>query len=106
MSKRAISIKANRREPSLVFCILMDLVGFATYSFPLIGEVLDLVWAPISGMIFFATFGSWKGMLGGVFAFLEELLPGTDFIPSFTIMWFLQHARNKKQVTEIQVNPR
>jgi hypothetical protein len=29
-------------------------------------------------------------MIGGTFAFLEELLPGTDFIPSFTLMWFLQ----------------
>jgi hypothetical protein len=31
--------------------------------------------------------------LGGIANFVEEILPGTDFIPSFTIMWFLQRYR-------------
>jgi hypothetical protein len=41
------------------------------------------------------SFGGWKGALGGIGNFIEELLPGIDFIPSFTIMWFLQHNRKK-----------
>ena len=96
----------NRKQPSLIFCILMDIVGFATYSVPLLGEVGDLLWAPISAMIFFATFGSWKGALGGVFNFVEELLPGTDFIPSFTIMWFIQSMQKKKSERRLNVSPR
>jgi hypothetical protein len=94
----------NRKEPSLIFCILMDLIGYATYAVPVIGELGDIIWAPLSALIFFATFGSWKGVLGGMFNFIEELLPGTDFIPSFTIMWFIQHGRRKER-TEIQARP-
>ena len=93
------------KRPSLIFCVLMDMIGYLTYTVPVLGEFGDLLWAPISGLIFFASFGSWRGLIGGSFAFLEELLPGTDFIPSFTIMWFLQQNRVKNQKT-ITVRPR
>jgi len=89
----------NRQQPSLLFCILMDLVGYATYTVPLLGELGDIVWAPLSSIIFFATFGGWKGAVGGIGNFFEELLPGTDFIPSFTIMWFIQNMGRKKTLT-------
>jgi hypothetical protein len=68
----------------------MDLAGYATYSLPLFGEFFDLFWAPVSAVIFYKTFGGWKGAFGGVFNFAEELLPFTDFVPSFTIMWVLK----------------
>jgi hypothetical protein len=87
------------RRPSLIFCILMDLIGYASYSLPLIGEVADFFWAPVSAVIFFFTFGGWKGALGGVGNFIEELLPGTDFIPSFTIMWFMQRTRDNQKTS-------
>ena len=83
------------RQPSLAFCLLMDLIGYATYAIPVFGELGDIFWAPVSGIIFFLTFGGWKGALGGIGNFIEELLPGTDFIPSFTLMWFLQHHKRK-----------
>lgn len=86
----------KNRQPSLLFCVIMDLIGYATYAIPIIGELADVIWAPASGLIFFAAFGSWKGVLGGMVAFLEELLPGTDFIPSFTIMWFMQSMNRSK----------
>lgn len=86
----------NRRGPSLVFCIAMDLIGYVTYAIPFFGEIADIFWAPLSSIIFFVTFGGWKGALGGLGNFVEELLPGTDFIPSFTIMYFLQMDRKKK----------
>jgi hypothetical protein len=91
-----------KRQPSLIFCLLMDLVGYATYAIPVFGELGDIFWAPLSGLIFFLTFGGWKGALGGVGNFIEELLPGTDFIPSFTIMWFLQ--QNQKR--NINITPK
>lgn len=84
----------NRKQPSLVFCILMDLIGYATYTVPVLGELGDIVWAPISGLIFFLTFGGWRGALGGLGNFIEELLPGTDFIPSFTLMWLYRRFRD------------
>jgi hypothetical protein len=71
----------------------MDLIGCASYAVPALGEISDIFWAPLSAIIFFLSFGGWKGALGGIGNFVEEILPGTDFSPSFTIMWFLQRYR-------------
>jgi len=98
--------KMNRQQPSLIFCVLMDLLGYATYAVPLLGEIGDVFWAPLSSIIFFATFGGWKGVLGGFGNFVEELLPGTDFIPSFTIMWLIQNMQKKNTTTDIKLSGR
>ena len=91
-----------KTQPSLIFCILMDFMGYVTYAIPFFGEMGDVLWAPISSMIFMKTFGGWKGALGGFGNFIEELLPGTDFIPSFTIMWFIQNMQKKNNVTAVK----
>jgi len=91
-----------KKQPSLIFCILMDIIGYATYAIPCLGEFADILWAPISSIIFMASFGGWKGAVGGVGNFLEEILPGTDFIPSFTIMWFIQNMQKKNNVTAVK----
>jgi len=89
----------NNQKASLLFCIVMDLIGYASYAIPGLGEFGDIIWAPISGFIFYKTFGGWKGTFGGLFNFVEEILPGTDFIPSFTIMWIVQYMGRKKTTT-------
>ena len=88
--------------PSLAFCIVMDLLGYASFTLPVIGELFDLVWAPVSALIYMRTFGGVKGFLGGSFAFLEELLPGTDIIPTFTITWFIQASKRKKEAMNFE----
>jgi hypothetical protein len=94
-------IKANKmnKQPSLVFCVFMDLIGYATFALPGIGEFADILWAPVSAFIFFKTFGGWKGAFGGLFNFAEEILPGTDFLPTFTITWLWQYfaSKNKRE---------
>lgn len=87
----------QRKQPSLALCILMDLVGYASFAVPVLGEVIDVAWAPISAAIFMRMFGGTKGLFGGIFNFVEELLPGLDFIPTFTITWFLSYYRKGKQ---------
>jgi hypothetical protein len=89
----------SKQQSSLLFCILMDAIGYATYAVPFLGEFADVIWAPVSAFIFYKTFGGRKGALGGVFTFVEELLPWTDFIPSFTIMWAWQNLMAKKKTT-------
>ena len=91
-----------KKQPSLIFCILMDVAGYATYAIPGLGELGDIIWAPLSSIIFMATFGGWKGALGGVGNFMEEILPGTDFIPSFTIMWFIQNMQKRNNVSAVK----
>jgi hypothetical protein len=83
-------------QPSLLLCILLDIIGYATYAVPVLGELGDILWAPISAIIFYRMFGGWKGAFGGLFNFVEEILPGLDFIPSFTIMWAWQRAKQTR----------
>lgn len=73
----------------------MDAIGYFTYAVPVLGEFGDIFWAPVSALIFMASFGGWKGVLGGAFNFVEEILPFTDFIPSFTIAWFLRSTSER-----------
>ena len=87
------------KQPSLAFCLVMDAIGNLSYFLPGVGEFFDAIWAPVSGFIFYLCFGGISGAAGGLFNFIEEILPGTDFIPSFTIMWFLQDvARENRQL--------
>ena len=86
----------------------MDIIGYATYAVPGVGELGDVVWAPLSAIIFYKVFGTRKGALvGSIFSFLEEALPFTDFIPSFTIMWVWQYTTSKKDntTTIIDITP-
>ncbi|OJU26960.1 MAG: hypothetical protein BGN92_10665 [Sphingobacteriales bacterium 41-5] len=98
-----------QKSPSLLFCIAMDAVGYLSFAVPGVGEVIDVAWAPISAAIFAKTFGGAKGVVGGIFNFVEEALPGMDFIPSFTIMWFMTNKLNifsKNKTTIIPVKSR
>lgn len=74
-------------RPTFRFCILMDLLGCATYLLPVLGEWFDILWAPVSAFIFYKSFGGRKAIYGALFNFVEEILPGTDIIPTFTIVW-------------------
>jgi hypothetical protein len=78
----------------------MDLIGCASYAVPGLGELSDVIWAPISALIFYRMFGGALGAYGGVFNFIEELFPGTDFIPTFTISWILKRiAEGRRTAT-------
>jgi hypothetical protein len=82
--------------PNIGICIIMDVIGMATYLFPALGEFGDIIWAPISGYVFYKLFGGRFGLIGGVLNFLEEIIPFTDIIPSFTIAWFIRKNQSDK----------
>ena len=98
----AIVMKEQKPMPSLVACLLFDFIGYASYAVPFLGEFLDLAWAPISAIIFWNMFGFKKGFFGGVFSFVEELMPGLDFIPTFTINWVLLYFKRNKEALSIR----
>ncbi|MEP7255145.1 MAG: hypothetical protein ABI666_05170 [Ferruginibacter sp.] len=84
--------------PNIFICIAMDLIGMASYLIPAMGEFADIIWAPLSGLIFYKLFGGRFGMIGGVLNFLEEIIPFTDIIPSFTIAWFIRKNEADKSL--------
>lgn len=79
------------KKPTLWMCIVMDIIGMASFLLPALGEWSDLVWAPISAYVFYNTFGGLGGIIGGAFSFLEEIIPFTDILPTFTIAWYIQN---------------
>jgi hypothetical protein len=85
------------RKPSLLLCIVMDLLGAATYLLPIFGESFDMLFAPISAVVYYFTFGGKLGIMGGTANFVEEILPGTDIIPTFTITWLILRYKEKHQ---------
>lgn len=98
----SVVVVEPRPLPSLAVCIVMDLIGYASFAVPVLGELLDLAWAPLSALIYMKLFGFKKGFIGGVFNFVEELLPGLDIIPTFTITWFIQYARRNKEAVTLR----
>ena len=85
-----------KTKPTLTFCLIMDLLGSATYLLPGLGEWFDILWAPISALIFFKSFGGKVGRIGSIINFAEEILPFTDIIPTFTIAYFYNRYFKKE----------
>jgi len=67
--------------------LIVDAIGSITYFAPGIGEIFDLIWAPISAAIVYRLYGSTSFTS---INFIEEILPGTDFIPTATISWIIK----------------
>ena len=87
-SARAASSSSGEREIKLLLSLLIDLVGYASFGIPGVGEVGDIGWAPVSGILITYLYGN--ALLGGL-GFIEELLPGADFIPTATIGWLITY---------------
>ncbi|HRZ98411.1 MAG TPA: hypothetical protein P5084_12715 [Paludibacter sp.] len=83
------------KRPRLLFCLIMDLAGYVTYAWPFLGEWGDMIWAPLSAYIFYRSFGGKTGAIGSFINLAEELLPFTDFIPTFTLGYIYNRFKNK-----------
>lgn len=82
---------------NLILGILFDALGMMSFTIPLLGEFSDVVWAPIAGFLMTWMYKGTVGKVGGIFAFLEEIIPFTDFIPSFTLAWIYNYWIKKEK---------
>jgi hypothetical protein len=80
----------------LVLSILLDAIGLLSYLVPVIGEFSDFLWAPLSGWIMSRMYSNKQGKVAAVVQAIEELIPGFDVIPTFTIMWIYTFVLKKK----------
>lgn len=72
----------------LIKGLMYDVVGMSTMAIPLVGPFLDLAWAPFAAKKMSEMYPGRKGKIASVLVFIEEILPFTDIIPTFTLMWF------------------
>jgi hypothetical protein len=86
----------SHKMAKLVAGIFFDLIGILSYVFPGFSEIIDLIWAPISGLLLAKMYKGNTGKIAGVLGFLEELIPFTDIIPTFTITWIYTYIIKKE----------
>ncbi len=82
--------------------LVYDLAGMATVAIPVIGPFLDILWAPYAAKKMTELYPGRKGKLASVLVFLEEILPGTDVIPTFTLMYLYTYVW-KKEPSNVRV---
>jgi hypothetical protein len=87
--------RVGHKRRDLVLSLLFDGIGMMSFSIPFIGEFADVIWAPISGLIMVWMYKGTMAKVAGIVSFIEEILPATDIIPSFTLMWFYTYFINK-----------
>ena len=84
--RSATAVRDNKTR-DLMLSVLFDAIGMLSFAIPFIGEFQDVVWAPLSAFLMARLYKGAMGKVAGIFSFLEEILPFTDVIPSFTLMW-------------------
>ena len=80
------------KKQLLIMSLFFDLIGMSSYLVPF----LDVVWAPVSAWLMTKLHKDNLGKVGGIISFLEEALPVSDFIPTFTLVWFYRFYIRKK----------
>jgi len=101
MKNKQIAVTTNNNSnkySKLVLSLLFDFIGIITYVVPALGELADVVWAPLSGLLLYSMYKGNVGKIAGIFGTLEELIPFTDIIPTFTITWFYVYVIKKEEV--------
>ena len=89
-------ITVNNKSRDLILGILFDAIGMLSFTVPFIGEFSDVIWAPLAGFLMTWMYKGTIGKVGGTIAFLEEILPFTDFIPTFTLTWIYTYLIKKQ----------
>lgn len=96
------TLKDNKIR-NLVLGLLFDVIGMASFMIPGIGEFADVIWAPVAGWLMTRMYKGKAGKVAAVITFVEEILPGLDIIPTFTLMWFYTYVFSKESNKIIDV---
>ena len=96
MEQQAQIVTVNNKTRDLVLGILFDAIGMLSFTVPFIGEFSDVIWAPLAGFLMTWMYKGTIGKVGGTIAFLEEIIPFTDFIPTFTLTWIYNYLIKKQ----------
>ncbi len=82
----------NKKIRNLLLGLLFDAIGMLSFAIPGIGEFSDVIWAPLAAWLMTRMYKGKAGQAAGAIAFVEELVPGMDIIPTFTIMWLYTYV--------------
>ena len=95
-----MSMMKDKKIKYLLLGLLFDAIGMVSFAIPMVGEFSDVVWAQLAAWLMTRMYRGKVGQAAGVVTFVEELVPGLDVIPTFTIMWLYTYVfKNKKAKT-------
>lgn len=97
-SFQTISIDNNKTR-NLFLSILFDAIGMLSFTIPFLGEFSDVIWAPLAGFLMTWMYKGTIGKVGGVITFIEEILPFSDFLPTFTLTWIYKYLIKKQNAS-------
>ena len=89
-------VNKTDKKTKLILSLIFDGIGMLSYIVPIFAESLDVIWAPISGLLLVIMYKGTVGKIAGLFGTVEELIPLTDIIPTFTITWFYTYIIRKE----------
>lgn len=78
-----------------MLCLFFDGVGYLSFVIPL----FDILWAPVSAYLMSKLFEGKQGKIASIIVFIEEALPITDVLPTFTLMWLYTTYKKDEKVT-------
>ncbi len=90
-----MSNTTDSKYKDLFLSLLFDAIGMSSFVIPFIGEFSDVIWAPLSAWLMMRMHKGKVGQAAGAVSFIEEIIPGLDVVPTFTIMWLYTHVFNK-----------
>lgn len=67
--------------------IVLDLISISTVFIPIAGTLIDMIWASYAAKQMNDMYAGKKGKIAFIIVLIEELIPGLDVIPTFTLMW-------------------
>jgi len=91
-----MALKHNSKISKLFLGLCFDALGYVSIVFP----VFDIIWAPLSGYLMSQLYDGKKGKIAGIIVFIEEALPFSDVIPTFSIMWIYTHYFDKTPIVK------
>lgn len=91
-----LEVVQDNRMSKLLIGLVLDGIGMISFSIPLLGEFSDVVWAPIAAIIMTKMYKGRVGKVASILTFVEEILPFTDIIPSFTLTWIYTYFFQKE----------
>ena len=102
-----MNLQNTNKYKILAASIIFDAVGYASFIVPGIGEFTDIIWAPASAYIMTKLYKGSAGKVGAAVSFIEEVMPGLDVVPTFTLMWLYTYvfkAKPEPEETIIDIN--
>ncbi|WP_426485788.1 hypothetical protein [Flavobacterium sp. 2] len=89
-------VDEDDKSRKLIIGLILDGIGMATSAITIFGDFADVIWAPIAAFIMARMYKGRVGKVASVLTFIEEILPFTDIVPSFTLTWIYTYYFQKR----------